>query len=71
MTRTQVALPETNLQVIEHLHAYRFLTAPQLVRLGVASHINSLRRTLRRFETSRKRCLSKELSVKFMRRLLF
>src|SRR5512132_1230456 len=27
---------------------------PQLVRLGVASHINSLRRTLRRFETGRK-----------------
>ena len=54
MTRTQAALPETNLQVMEHLHAYRFLTAPQLVRLGVASHINSLRRTLRRFETGRK-----------------
>ena len=54
MTRTQAALPDTNLQVMEHLHAYRFLTAPQLLRLGVASHVNSLRRTLRRFETGRK-----------------
>jgi hypothetical protein len=54
MTRTQAALPDSNLQVMEHLHAYRFLTAPQLLRLGVASHINSLRRTLRRFETGRK-----------------
>ena len=54
MTRTQAALPDTNLQVMEHLYAYRFLTAPQLLRLGVASHVNSLRRTLRRFETGRK-----------------
>ena len=54
MTRTQAALPDSNLQVMEQLHTYRFLTAPQLLRLGVASHVNSLRRTLRRFETARK-----------------
>jgi hypothetical protein len=54
MTRPFAALPETNLKVMEHLHTYRFLTAPQLLRLDVASHINSLRRALRRFETSRK-----------------
>lgn len=47
-------LPETNIQIMEHLHTFRFLTAPQLSRLGVASHLNSLRRTLRRFDTTRK-----------------
>ena len=30
MTRTQAALPNSNLQVMEHLHTYRFLTTPQL-----------------------------------------
>ena len=47
-------IPETNLQIMEHLHTFRFLTAPQLFRLGVASHLNSVRRALRRFDTNRK-----------------
>jgi hypothetical protein len=42
-----IPCPESNLQVLEYLHTYRFLTAPQFFRLGVTSHIESTRRTLR------------------------
>ena len=33
-----IPCPESNLQVLEYLHTYRFLTAPQLMRLEVVSH---------------------------------
>lgn len=55
--------PESNLQVLEYLHTYRFLTAPQLFRLGVASHIESTRRTLRRFAEGRKYVAAAEFGV--------
>jgi hypothetical protein len=54
MTKPIIALPDTNLSVMEQLHTYRFLTPSQMVRLGITSHMNSLRRTLRRFEIGRK-----------------
>jgi hypothetical protein len=54
MNKPRLALPETNLQIMEYLRVFRFLTPPQMLRLGIASHINSLRRALRRFETHRR-----------------
>lgn len=54
------SLPECNLRVLEHLATYRFLTVPQLQRLGIAEHRESVYRVLRRFKTTRRKLVEKK-----------
>ena len=44
-------LPPSNLMVLRHLALYRFLTVPQLIRLGVAKHKPSVYKIIGRFKT--------------------
>ena len=44
-----ISIPDSNLQVLESLHTYKFLATPQFVRLGINGHEQSVQRTLRRF----------------------
>lgn len=47
-------LPEKNIQVLEFLKTYRFLTVPQMMRLGVAGHRENVYKITRRFKVDRK-----------------
>lgn len=44
-------ITESTLKILEYLHTYRFLTPQQLLRLGVASHRNSIYRLLKELKT--------------------
>jgi hypothetical protein len=46
--KIQMNLSEGHLQVLEHLHTYRFLTVPQMLRLGIATNKYTLSRYLTR-----------------------
>ena len=48
-------IPESGLVTLEHLHTYRFLTVPQLVRLGVAQHKQSVYRVMQTLTGSRRK----------------
>jgi hypothetical protein len=46
--KNQSSLSEGHLQVLEHLHTFRFLTVPQMLRLGIATNKYTLSRYLTR-----------------------
>jgi hypothetical protein len=55
MVKMQIeTLPEKNTKVLEWLNIYRFLTVPQLQRLGLDGSKESVYKVLRRFNTNRK-----------------
>lgn len=53
-------LPDSNLRVLECLGVYRFITVPQLQRLGIAKHKPSVYRILRRFQTFPRQLIEKK-----------
>ena len=48
------SIPDSNLRALEALGTYKFLTVPQMVRLGVNAHEQSVQRTLRRFKEKKR-----------------
>ena len=48
------SIPDSNLLVLEALGTYKFLTVPQMVRLEVNTHEQSVQRTLRRFKEKKR-----------------
>ena len=48
-----IYIPPSNLKILSHLNTYRFLTAKQVVDLGVTKHIVSARKLLRWFDGDR------------------
>lgn len=49
-----ISIPDSNLKALEALGTYKFLTVPQMVRLGVNAHEQSVQRTLRRFKEKKR-----------------
>src|SRR5512132_1134794 len=47
MPKAFIVITESTFRVLEYLHTYRFLTAPQFLRLGLAEHIDSVHYMLR------------------------
>jgi hypothetical protein len=46
-------ISKTHVRIFEYLNTYRFLTAEQMLRLGVAKHVESVRRLLRELQRDR------------------
>lgn len=53
-------IPDTNIEVLQHLATYKFLTVKQFIMLGLAKHKESVHRILSRFERSRKKLVDKK-----------
>ena len=60
MAMSILSLPDSNLRVLEHLSVYRFLTVPQMIRLGVAKHKPTAYNILKRFNTLPRKLVEKK-----------